>query len=160
MKYVLTYSHFIPIFNKNSMKSWMMKLRFALSHDFLSVHHEYFVGTFASILLCPPTFKCLATLLRHVQDCGRRLRQTKYRMLAELSFVTCRDVKRQGRNRRVTRQTWLPACFIHRTRSHRSWRFCSAMVRKVPVFYWCSTIKMQNDVFIYILCLIFNYLYH
>ena len=41
----------------------MMKPKFALSHDFLSVHHEYFVGTFASNLLCPPTFKCLATLL-------------------------------------------------------------------------------------------------
>ena len=41
----------------------MMKPKFASSHDFLSVHHEYFVGTFASILLCPPTFKCLATLL-------------------------------------------------------------------------------------------------
>ena len=40
-----------------------MKPKFALSHDFLSVHHEYFVGTFASILLCPLTFKCLATLL-------------------------------------------------------------------------------------------------
>ena len=33
------------------MKSWMMKPKFALSRDFLSVHHEYFVGTFASILL-------------------------------------------------------------------------------------------------------------
>ena len=32
----------------------MMKPKFALTHDFLSVHHEYFVGTFASILLCPP----------------------------------------------------------------------------------------------------------
>ena len=49
MKYVLIYSHFIPIFNNNSMKSWMMKPKFALFHDFLSVHHEYFVGTFASI---------------------------------------------------------------------------------------------------------------
>ena len=38
------HSHFIPIFYKNSMKSWMMKPKFALSHDFLSVHHEYFVG--------------------------------------------------------------------------------------------------------------------
>ena len=34
-----------------------MKPKFALSHDFLSVHHEYFVGTFASILLCPPHFQ-------------------------------------------------------------------------------------------------------
>ena len=31
---------------------------------------EYFVGTFVSILLCHPTFKCLATLLGtiHVWD--------------------------------------------------------------------------------------------
>ena len=32
----------------------MMKPKFALSHDFLLVHHKYFVGTSASILLCPP----------------------------------------------------------------------------------------------------------
>ena len=50
----LAYSHFIPLFNINSMKSWMMEPKFVLSHEFLSVHHEYFVGTFASILLCPP----------------------------------------------------------------------------------------------------------
>ena len=28
-----------------------MKPKFVLVHDFFSVHHDYFVGTFASILL-------------------------------------------------------------------------------------------------------------
>ena len=52
------HSHFIPLFNINSIKSWMMKPKLVLSHDFLSVHHEYFVGTLsASILLCPPHFQ-------------------------------------------------------------------------------------------------------
>ena len=63
----------------------MMKPKFALSHDFLSVHHEYFVGTFASILLCPPTFKCLATLLIHCASVLPVLEKQKL----NLRFLRC-----------------------------------------------------------------------
>ena len=64
MKYVLTYSHFIPIFNMDSMKSWMMKPKFALSHDILIVGTSRIICRYICFnFTLPPTFKCLATLL-------------------------------------------------------------------------------------------------
>ena len=68
----------------------MMKPKFALSHDFLSVHHEYFVGTFASILLCPPTFKCLATLLT-VTLLNNQAKPIKIRLLLFCQFYKVVD---------------------------------------------------------------------
>ena len=160
-------SHVLSEFNTGSATkcSNFFNKTIAVLHSKLK--HENMSSTIlvSKCLLCSSATVCVvpslfSNLVRHVQDCGRRLHQTKYRMLEDLSFLTCRDLKRQGRNRRVTRQAWLHACFIHRLHSRHNWRFRSAIVRKVPIFYWCCTIKMQYHVFIYILCLVFNYFYH
>ena len=67
----------------------MMKPKFASSHDFLSVHHEYFVGTFASILLCPPHFQMSGYATDLLQSLRTRGKDIHYKTQTGTSCEKC-----------------------------------------------------------------------